>query len=146
MLLLTAHHMRRMTGEAPVSTATVLRAPRSTTAHPWTLTAAVWLTVVSALGMVVPLPWIIHDVPTAVTIIGIPFTVLLLAAAWGMWKGWKWAAIGAVVLHVLNLVSSIPPSLGASTETVQVLSIIGVPLSVAACVLIVMRSTRQALH
>ena len=129
-----------------MSTAAILSSPRSQSARPWTLTAAIWLTIVNGLGSIAPLPWIAGDIPAAGVGLSIAFAIVVLAGAWGIWQGWKWAAIVVFVVTAINALLSIPGVFAAPTTTIKVLTAIGLPILVATCVLLAARQTRQALH
>lgn len=129
-----------------MSTAAVLSSGRSRSERPWTLTAAIWLTIFNGVGSIAPLPWIAGDIPAVGVALSIAFGVVVLAGAWGMWQGWKWAAIVVFVLTAINFLLSIPGMFAAPTTTLKVLTAIGAPILLATCVLLLVRQTRQALR
>ncbi len=131
-----------------MSTAAVLSSSssRNQSERPWTLTAAIWLTVINGLGTILPLPFIAGDVPGVAVVLSIVFGVVVLAGAWAMWRGSKWAAVVVFVLTAINFVFSIPGAFAAPTLTLRILTGVGAPLLLITCVLLVMRQTRRALH
>lgn len=124
---------------------TVALSSRSSAARPWTLTAAVVLSAINGIASVATLPLIWDDIPGVGIILSIAFGVAALLLAWGMWNFLKWAAIGTFVITALNGLLSIPGIFAGPSTGVKVLCVVGVPLMTATCVLIVMKSTRQAL-
>ena len=118
---------------------------RMTSARPWTLNAAIILTVFIAAVSVAELP-LMNDVPTVALVLTFPYAAVSFLAAWGMWNGRKWAAIVAFALTAINGLLSIPGIFEGPSTAVKVSCAIGVPLMAATCLFLAMKQTRAALH
>jgi hypothetical protein len=48
------------------------------------------------------------EIPAAAMVVGTVLAVVAIIAAWGLWNGARWGAIGTVVINALNALSSVP--------------------------------------
>ena len=121
--------------------ATIAQSP--TLRRPATVTAAGALLVILGLGALLPVPGM-EDIPRAILLVGYAFAALKLVAAAGLWWCKKWAAILGFVVVLIDALSAAPGLFDAPTAVLQVYIIVGLAMSLAVLVLLVLRASRQA--
>jgi hypothetical protein len=112
--------------------------------RPTSIGAAVALTVFTALATFPAflLPGT-DEVPTAVIVISIIGSLVLLYGAWGLWELRRWGAILTFVLTLLNVLLTLPAFTEAPSGWIVAFAAISIPLSIVALVLIALPSSRR---
>lgn len=113
--------------------------------RPTALVAAVVLTVISSVVSLATLGMIPEEAPSFILPISVGTSVLGLVGAYFVWRGAKWAAWVLVGLNALNALAAAPAPFAAPDAASKVLGTIGFFASVAICVLLLKRSSRNAL-
>jgi hypothetical protein len=84
------------------------------------------------------------DVPGFAIVIGGVGSVLTLLGVWGLWNLRRWGAILTCVMTLLNVIASVPPVFEAPSNWIRVASIVGLPVMLAALVLLALPQSRRA--
>ena len=111
--------------------------------RPVTVTAALVLLVVLALLVLIPVGGS-EEIPVFAIVAGYLFAALKLVAAAGLWQPRKWAAILGFVVVLLDALASLPGVLFAEEVVTRVIIAVGLLLSLAVLVLLVLSSSRRA--
>jgi len=114
-------------------------------------TSLVWAVTLIGIGVVVnlaALPIQPDDAPPPAVLwtMGIGLSALWALGGWGLWQGWRWAAILTFVVTVLNALATVPGIFFADELWINIGCVIGVIHAIALCWLLVMKSTRDALR
>lgn len=115
--------------------------------RPPAVTAAIVLLVVVALGVLIPFGDDGGDgetIPAAILVSGYVLAALKVVAAVGLWKCRRWAAILGFVAVLLDALTAIPGVFFAPTPTLRVIVGIGLFLSLAILVLLILPVSRRA--
>jgi len=112
--------------------------------RPAAVTTAVVISVVTALSTY-PLFFLpgAEEIPTAAIVISIIGSLVMLVGAWGLWHLRRWGAILTFVLMLLNVVASAPAFIEAPSGWMVAVAAIGIPISIAALVLITLPGARR---
>ena len=110
--------------------------------------AVVLQTLLSLGAIVFTLPPVISGVepegpPMFIMVVTLIIGVLGLVSAWGLWQGKRWGMITTIVLRVLDILGSAPGIIFAPTAALQVLSVVGIALSVVVIVLLLLPASRR---
>lgn len=117
----------------------------STTDRPTPVAIATVLTLIVAAGnFVFLLPGLSDDVPTAALVVGLVLGIVALPAAFGLWRCQRWGMIATIVVSAINLLFSVPGILFGPSALAIIGAVIGVVLSAAAIVLVLMREARAS--
>ena len=81
--------------------------------------------------------------PMFIMVITLIIGVLGLVSAWGVWQGKRWGMISTIVLRVLDSLGSAPGIVFAPTVMLQILSVVGIALSVVVIVLLLLPTSRR---
>ncbi len=87
-----------------------------------------------------------ESIPQAAIAIGVLLGVVGIPAAVGLWLLRRWGMIATIVVAALNLLFSLPGIAGAPTTWLKVLSGVGVLVSLAVLVLVLLPDARRAYH
>jgi hypothetical protein len=127
-------------GAAIMSTTTYSAAGR----RPATITAAVVLLGIMALLSVLAAPIGIGEDGASFAVISVAVGMIRLAAAFGVWRLNRWAAIVAFVITFLDMLLAAPGIFESTTTGMQVLSALAVPLDLATLIVLAWPSSRRA--
>jgi hypothetical protein len=83
-------------------------------------------------------------IPQAAIVISVILGIVGIPAAIGLWLLRRWGMIATIVVAALNLLVSLPGIAGAPTTWLQVLSGVGVLVSLAVLVLVLLPESRRA--
>lgn len=115
--------------------------------HPASLTVAIVLLVLfSLVGLAGPLIPAHTQVPQAVVIASVILGIAGLIAAAGLWMRRRWAYWLAVVVSVVNFLSSAPGIPGSPTLLLHVTSTVSTIAAIVIIVLVLLPTTRRALR
>ncbi|HEY8599279.1 MAG TPA: hypothetical protein VIL85_12660 [Thermomicrobiales bacterium] len=116
------------------------------TARPATVTVAIALLIVVALGVLLPFGGEGDGdaIPAAILVSGYALAALKVVAAIGLWRCRRWAAILGFIAVLLDALTAIPGVFFAPTPTLRVVVAIGLLLSLAILVLLVLPASRRA--
>jgi hypothetical protein len=124
-----------------------LSAP-ATPVRPVAVTVAVVLSVLLIIGNLAspafPAGSGDESIPQAAIIIGVLLGVVGIPAVIGLWLLRRWGMVATIVVAALNLLFSLPGIAGAPTTWLQVLSGVGVLVSLAVLVLVLLPDARRA--
>ena len=114
-------------------------------------TSLVWAVALIGIGVVVnlaALPIQPDDAPPPAVVwtTGIGLSALWALGGWGLWQGWRWAAILTFVVTALNGLATVPGIFFPDETWIKVLCAIGVIHAIVVCWLLVLKSTREALR
>lgn len=118
--------------------------------RPTSLVAATVLLVIGGLMNLIPFDAFItydaaDDRPPKVVVYGAyVLGVLLLAAAYGVWKRQRWGMFVGVIVSVIGIVSALPGVFFAPEAWMQLSAAIGVVLGIATIYALLMPATRRA--
>lgn len=115
--------------------------------RPATVTAAIILLVIVALGVLIPFGGDGGDgegIPAAILVSGYALAALKIIAGVGLWGRRRWAAILGFVAVLLDALTAIPGVFFAPTPILRVIVGIGLLLSLAILVLLVLPASRRA--
>ncbi|HEY8602316.1 MAG TPA: hypothetical protein VIL85_28090 [Thermomicrobiales bacterium] len=115
--------------------------------RPATVTAAIALLIIVALGVLIPFGGDGGDgeaIPAAILVSGYVLAALKVVAAVGLWRPRKWAAILGFVAVLLDALTAIPGVFFAPTPILRVIVGIGLLLSLAILALLILPTSRRA--
>ena len=121
--------------------ATTVLSGRATTDRPLTITLAIAVVVLNAIGSIVTLPWVPDEAPTAVIVISTVISLALVGVSYWLWQSRRWAWWTVFVVMLVSGLLALP-GLGVA----PFLAGIGVALSVAVCGLLLTPSARHSLN
>ena len=81
--------------------------------------------------------------PMFIVVTSLAVGILSLVSAWGAWQGKKWGQVLTIVLRAYDALSSAPGIIFAPTLALQILSGVGIVLSVVVIVLLLLPTTRR---
>lgn len=113
--------------------------------RPGPLVAAIVITVAAAILGIATVGMIPDEAPDFVGPVQVGISVLMLACAWFLWKGHRWAAIVIFVATAFSGLLSLPGPFAAPDLSDKVLAGLGIVEAVVVCALLLLRSTRRAL-
>lgn len=107
--------------------------PRSAD-RPRTITWAVIVNVVGGLAFLgaFALPGA-DDIPAAVIVFGFVTTAVLVALAWPLWNGRRWAAIILTVVWIVNVSSALPGLFDPPSEALRAAIVGGILVAAVLC-------------
>jgi hypothetical protein len=116
--------------------------------RPMTLVWAVALIAVGIVANLATLPVQPDDAPPIAVLVtmSLALSALWLVGAWGLWQGWRWAAVLTFVVTVLNGLATAPGIFFAEELWINIGCVIGVIHAIALCSLLVTKSTREGLR
>jgi hypothetical protein len=112
--------------------------------RPATATAAAALLAVLAVLGVIAAPIGAEEHGASFVVICLVLSAIRAVAAAGVWRGWRWAAILGIAVTLLDTLLNIPAIFDGTSGALLVLSMIALPLDVAALVLLARRTSRRA--
>lgn len=116
-----------------------------TTKRPITLTIAITgLSLLSLGNLPIPFEPGSDKIPPPVVYGAVIFGIMGLVAASGLWKLKRWGMILAIIVSVLNVLSSAPGIVAAPNALLHVLATVYVVVSIVIIVLVVLPSARKA--
>jgi len=117
-------------------------------ARPVAVTAAIVLLVIVALGVLIPFGGDDSGdgeaIPAVIVVAGYVLAALKVVAAVGLWRCRRWAAILDFVAVLLDALTAVPGVFFAPSPALRVIVGIGLLLSVAILVLLVLPAARRA--
>ncbi len=121
--------------------ATTVLSGRATIERPLTITLAIAVVVLNAIGSVVTLPWVPDEAPTEVIVVSTIISLALVGVSYWLWQARRWAWWAVFVVMLISGLLALP-GLGVA----PVLAGIGVGLSVIVCGLLLTPSARHFVH
>ena len=119
------------------------------TQRPLTIAIAVILQVLLSLGGIIfSFPYLMGQAdpegpPMFIVVVTLIIGVLGLVSAWGAWQGKRWGMISTIVLRVLDSLGSAPGIVFAPVLVLQIMSVVGIALSVVVIVLLLLPASRR---
>jgi hypothetical protein len=114
-------------------------------ARPRVLVAAIVLFVLLSLMNLASLAMPSGDdgIPIEVLYLGVALGIIGLLAAWGLWRGHRWALVVAVLVLLLSLLSAAPGLFFAPSSELQLAAGLGVVASLLNLVLLLVPPSRR---
>lgn len=105
--------------------------------RPTPLVWAVGLSALVALSglLAMATPWGNEAIPAEAIVLSVVLGVAALGACWFTWQYRRWAAIVLTVVNGLQVIGSVPPLIDGVNAFIVTLTVIALPLTVAAMVL-----------
>jgi hypothetical protein len=107
-------------------------------------TAAILLAAISLLNLALPVLVTAGGPPLAIVVAAVVLGIVGLAAAAGLWRCKRWAAWAAIIVSILNGLSSAPGVLVAPNTALFISAVVSVVGSVVIIVLALLPSSRRA--
>jgi uncharacterized membrane protein len=114
-------------------------------ARPRALIIAIVLLVLLSLANIafIAAPSDEDGIPKEVLYLGVVLGIVGLVAAFGLWKGKRWALLAAVVVLLLSILSAAPGLVFAPSTELWISAVVGIAVSLLNLVLLLLPASRR---